>query len=409
MLKNVVLLIGVLGSLSLFLIHSYEWSVSIVVVVYTIIMMFIVFFVVDYLSNQNKEVKQELKNKLKVVSNKSTTKDLQWVKLFNILPFPILMIDTFGTITLSNQLFQAFQLHSSAYESENYFQNNYMLELKEFFREAFLFEKQNTKRLYLLDQEFEIVSVPIRINNKFEGCIIYMQDLTEMLEGEKRQKRFIADASHELKTPLSIIKGMVEILQRPEFEDKDIEQDFLMQIASETNRLESIVKDMLLLSKLSHKNLILEKREDHLSTVISQALDLFIPMFEKKGICVITKLDYNPKILYDFDKISQVIINLLQNAYNYTDQGFVRVTTKKQDNTVVMMIEDSGCGIDENYHDQIFERLFRVDHSRTRDSGGTGLGLAISKSIIDAHNGTIVVQSKIEQGSKFVISLPYKA
>lgn len=406
MLKNIILLLTALGSLSLFLIHSFDWSASIVVVVYTVIMMCIVFFVIDHLSNQNREARQELKQKLKVVSSKSTTKDLQWVKLFNILPFPILMIDTFGDITLSNELFHTFHIQSSGYEKETYFQNNYMLELKEFFREAFLFEKQNTKRLYLFDQDFEIVSVPIRINNKFEGCIIYMQDLTEMLEGEKRQKRFIADASHELKTPLSIIKGMVEILQRPEFDDKDVEKDFLEQIASETNRLESIVKDMLLLSKLSNKDLILEKKEDYISTVINQALDLFIPMFDQKGIGVLTKIKDDPKVVYDFDKLSQVLINLLQNAYNYTDQGYLRITTKQQSNNLLLTIEDSGCGIDESYHEQIFERLFRVDHSRTRDSGGSGLGLAISKSIIEAHGGSICVHSKVDQGSTFTITLP---
>lgn len=232
-----------------------------------------------------------------------------------------------------------------------------------------------------------------------------MQDITRVLEGERLQKRFIADASHELKTPIASIKGMTEILNRPEFDDPQTQTDFLRQINKEVNRLETVVSDLLFISKMSSNKMYLDIAKNDITAVIRQAFDSVISEFVKKNV----SFDFRDKEVFidsDVKQMYQVFSNLLSNAINYTDTGFVRVTIKKLENKIHIIITDTGTGISENDIPFVFERFYRSASDRSRESGGSGLGLAIVKSIVNAHGGQISVTSQLNQGTTFKIEMP---
>lgn len=225
------------------------------------------------------------------------------------------------------------------------------------------------------------------------------------MEGERQQKRFIADASHELKTPIASIKGMAEILNRPEFDDIQTQKDFLRQISKEVNRLETVVADLLFISKMSSNKMYLDIVKNDITAVIRQAYDSVKSQFDRKGVSFIFT-QQEIFIETDSKQMYQVFSNLLNNAIQYTDSGFVEVNIEESEDKINIMVTDTGTGISESDLPFVFERFYRSASDRSRESGGSGLGLAIVKSIILAHGGQITVSSQMQQGTVFTIELP---
>lgn len=406
MLKKHLVYTFVVALIACLCAYIFHWNGYVLLLFFFVFQVAGLIYFYDALDKANEQIANDLHYQLKNISSKSKNKDIQMAKMFEILPFPMMLFDTFGNIVLMNEYFKAFHYKNEIKKGETYLDNGFLIELQDYFKEAYILEKQFSSMIIINDVEYQISAVPIKIKGKFSGSLLYLQDISETLEGEKRQKRFIADASHEFKTPLAIIKGMIEILLRPDFDDVETQRDFLEQIANETNRLEGIVKDMLLLSKLSSPNVILEKNMYSIADAMDQALQPFIPMFKEKQIEIIKKFEDSSLYYFDVEKMKQVFINLYQNAYNHTDHGYIRLSTIKVLDGLLIKVEDSGCGIPDEHQSKIFERLYRVDSSRSRNAGGSGLGLAISKSIVEAHKGTISVESKEHQGSVFTIYLP---
>ncbi|MBN1327179.1 MAG: GHKL domain-containing protein [Candidatus Cloacimonetes bacterium] len=237
--------------------------------------------------------------------------------------------------------------------------------------------------------------------NKETVFILY--DITEFRRLETIKKDFILNVSHELRTPLTSIKGYLETI---EYELKDEHKAYVEIIKRNTDRLINIVKDLLTLSRLEH-DVSLQKEKVSLPYFLESMAKIFSHRLEAKNMDL--KIEFkkdNMSIMADHYKFEQVFINLIDNALKHTEQGFIRITVTQDDNYTVFEISDSGSGIEEKHLSRLFERFYVVDKSRSRKMGGTGLGLSIVKHIVNLHNGTIEVESKIGTGTTFIITMP---
>ncbi|MCC8160032.1 MAG: cell wall metabolism sensor histidine kinase WalK [Oscillospiraceae bacterium] len=237
----------------------------------------------------------------------------------------------------------------------------------------------------------------------------YMCDELEQLE-EKRRK-FVSDASHELKTPMAGIKLICDSLVSAENLEPAMVKEFLSDMSDEVDRLTRIVERLLVLTKLDAGGNSLKIEECDIKVLINQVVRKLTPMATAKDIVMYT--DYHDRnfapILIDYDKIYEAIYNISDNAIKYSPEGgFVHIDVTADNDYLTIRIEDNGPGIPEGERDRIFERFYRLDDSRARDTGGTGLGLAITKEAVLMHNGTIDVANVSEVGSVFTVRLPYK-
>ncbi len=247
------------------------------------------------------------------------------------------------------------------------------------------------------------------INNIIIGSIINIQDITEKVRLENMRSDFVANVSHELKTPLTSISGFVETLKLNENIDQNTRNRFLDIIESESNRLKRLIDDILLLSFIESKDNVLVD-----SVCIYEA---FIEVYDMTSYIAKSK---NIKLTYEFsdksirvflnrDYIKQVFLNLIDNAIKYTPENKnVHVNVGVEQNSIVIRVKDEGVGIPQEDIDRIFERFYRVDKARSRDVGGTGLGLAIIKHIVKSLGGRINVKSELSKGSEFIVTLPQK-
>jgi two-component system OmpR family sensor kinase len=224
-------------------------------------------------------------------------------------------------------------------------------------------------------------------------------------ETKEQMRRFIADASHELRTPLTSIHGFLEVLLRGAANQPDQLDKALKSMYSESTRLNKLVHDLLLLTRLDRAPRP-ELTEGFLDLVVKDMEPQLNILAGPRRLV----LDISPglKCKYDSDQIKQVILNLFQNAVQHTDPayGCIRIALAEKDNGVQLSVEDNGPGISAAHLPHIFDRFYRSDSSRTRKYGGSGLGLAITKSIIDVHGGTIDVISKENEGCIFRVWLP---
>ncbi len=238
----------------------------------------------------------------------------------------------------------------------------------------------------------------------FEHVVVIFHDISEYEKLVRMKKDLMLNVSHELKTPLTAIKGFMEALQD---EVTDPSQKYYLDVIERnTNRLVNIVKDLLHLATVE-RDIKFDFKLSDLNQIINNAASLFTDKFHKKNIDFVLDIQKNlPQVYLDDFRIEQVLINLLQNAYQYTDKGKIRLSCTTNENCVVFSVKDSGAGIPESNIPHLFERFYVVDKSRSKKYGGTGLGLSIVKHIVIKHKGTIDVKSKMNQGTEFIVTLP---
>lgn len=361
-----------------------------------------------YLENNQKamQIKEnlELQEEIKSTAKDAHLKNKQLLAIVGSIPFPMLLMDQFGNIVMHNNLSEI-SLDMPFQDDMSYLNNNFVRTISEFIKDAFILEKPLDKIMKVNGIEYQGLSVPVTAKKKYSGCLILFQDISKTLEGEKIQKRFIADASHELKTPIAVIKGMVEILNREDFDDEVTRVEFMEQIEVEINRLDVLVKDLLQLSRLSMSNPILERKKVNLCDIIRKTITSLEKQAEKKGLSIVCDFQCQDEVFCDPGKMQQVILNLLSNAIKYSDTGTITLRTKNASPYYILEVEDQGAGLDEQQLSHIFERFYRVDDDRSRKSGGSGLGLPIVKGIIDAHGGKLEVHSTPGKGTTFSIKL----
>jgi len=258
-----------------------------------------------------------------------------------------------------------------------------------------------------VQKTFQINASPILEDNFISGCLLVIHDITEIRRLEKVRSDFVANISHELKTPLTSIKGFVETLLEGALEDNENSRDFLRIINEHTNRLNNLINDLLALSYLESKEAELEKEKVNIRQLLEEVLSGFKAQLNKKGIEVKNELMPNFVLVADKEKIQQVIINLIDNAIKFNKENcFIRIYCEDLNDKVKIIIEDSGVGIPSKDIPRIFERFYRVDKARSRELGGTGLGLSIVKHIVELHGGSVGVESTEGLGSKFYFYLP---
>ncbi|MGI6698780.1 MAG: ATP-binding protein [Christensenellales bacterium] len=224
---------------------------------------------------------------------------------------------------------------------------------------------------------------------------------------DKTRNQFVSDASHELKTPLATMKIMIEsLIYQPDMEE-GLRTEFLSDVNKEIDRLSAIVGDLLTLVRADGKSVKLDRSRMFLSDVVEDAAHRLRMLADKKSQTLNLELHEMGEIYADKARIDQVVYNLMENAVKYTQEGgTITVTLTKQGREAQLTIEDNGPGIPEDNLTHVFERFYRVDKARGRESGGTGLGLAIAQQMINLHSGTIQVESEEGKGTKFIVLLP---
>jgi two-component system phosphate regulon sensor histidine kinase PhoR len=242
-------------------------------------------------------------------------------------------------------------------------------------------------------------------------ALFVLHDITKQKRLESVRKDFVANVSHELRTPLSVIKGYVETLVDGRDMPVDDRERFLRTIQRHTERLNSLLEDLLALSRLESINPELHREPVSLSTLITGLIDDYRARPATAGHSLNFALDPAvDEILIDPLKITQVFENLLENALKYAPRGsHIDISTRLHANDVEVCVRDNGPGIPEADLPHIFERFYRVDKGRSREKGGTGLGLSIVKHIVQLHGGRVWCESKLGQGTAFFFSLPLHA
>jgi two-component system phosphate regulon sensor histidine kinase PhoR len=239
------------------------------------------------------------------------------------------------------------------------------------------------------------------------GLVLVFHDITDLRRLEQVRKDFVANVSHELRTPLTAIKGYVEALRDDPKVELPQRHRFLEIIETHTDRLNLIITDLLLLSKIESGQIPLKQEPVELAVLINRILGLLSHQIDRKQHKMVLNIPATlPPVLGDEERLGQVFSNLLDNAVKYTpDKGTLTITAVLNDRMIEVSIEDTGIGIPPKDLSRIFERFYRVDKARSRELGGTGLGLAIVKHLVEAHGGTVSVESA-GKGSRFTVQLP---
>ncbi|TDO15499.1 two-component system OmpR family sensor kinase [Bacillus subtilis] len=258
------------------------------------------------------------------------------------------------------------------------------------------------KRLPVYRKQMEIDTLAISFNHMLERI---ETSFKAEKEAKERIRQFVSDASHELRTPLTSIHGFIEVLLRGAALQPEQRERALNSMYEESKRATRLIEDLLFLAKIDRVPSFEMKRGDLDSLIREMEPQLSLLAKERKLQLL---LEDHAEAVFDGDKMKQVILNLVYNAVQYTDEktGAITISLQKNDDGVMLMIADNGTGIAPEHLPHLFNRFYRADPSRSRKYGGSGLGLAITKSIIDSHNGTIDVKSEIGRGTVFLIRLP---
>ncbi|MFT8870829.1 MAG: ATP-binding protein [Sporolactobacillus sp.] len=258
---------------------------------------------------------------------------------------------------------------------------------------------------------FDVSCAPILDSDKrVRGIVVVFHDITDIKRLENVRKDFVANVSHELKTPITSIIGFTETLLDGAKDDAQSVEAFLQIILHEGQRLQSLVADLLDLSKIEREHFTIDWQQVSLSQLLQTVLPLFQEKVRAKQIALTVKNNGEGVAAGDPYRIRQIMINLINNAISYTPPGGkVTVSIFDQREWSVFIVSDTGIGIAADQIPRIFERFYRVDKARSRESGGTGLGLAIVKHLVEAHNGNIDVASQPGKGTTFTISFKKKA
>lgn len=323
----------------------------------------------------------------------------------------LILIDGRGYINLVNRAYkELFEVESGDFLYHLYYDAFHHKEVIDVVEEIFMTEVKVRKQLHLPlkieRRHFEVYGAPIiGTNDEWKGIVLVFHDITELKKLEQMRKDFVANVSHELKTPITSIKGFSETLLDGALSDRQTAEYFLSIILKESDRLQSLIQDLLDLSKTEQQGFILSIQPCDVVEMLKEIIFMLRSKAEEKEVeLLLSSPDEEVYILGDLNRLKQVFINLINNALTYTPKGGkVRVVVDDKGDCAIITVSDTGIGISEEEIPRIFERFYRVDKARGRNSGGTGLGLAIVKHLVEAHKGHISVTSKVGQGTIFKV------
>lgn len=259
----------------------------------------------------------------------------------------------------------------------------------------------------------KVSATPIKnkANKKIrQGVLIAVEDVTNLRKLETMRSDFVSNVTHELKTPLTSIKGFVEVLKEGAIDDQASAKRFLDIIDIESDRLTILIEDILSLSEIESMRLDKNTGNHVIGNIVTEVKEILDGKAKKKNIAIVLNLQEDlPIFKCNRDRIKQLFINLIDNSIKYTDTGSVTVECKESRDKAFLVIKviDTGIGIEEEHLERLFERFYRVDKGRSRNLGGTGLGLSIVKHIAELYHGTVDVKSVYGTGTTMKIRLPY--
>jgi two-component system, OmpR family, phosphate regulon sensor histidine kinase PhoR len=325
----------------------------------------------------------------------------------------LILIDSRGYINLINRTYkELFGVRNSEYLFKLYYEVIENKEVCKIIEDIFMTEQKVRKQLVIPikieRRHFEVYGVPIiGTNDVWKGILLVFHDITEIKKLEQTRKDFVANVSHELRTPITSIKGFSETLLDGAMENKETLEAFLNIILKETDRLQSLINDLLELSKIENEGFSLSIQSFNLVDSLKEVVEILHGKALEKEITL--GLEECPEEVFvegDIYRLKQVFINIVSNALLYTPNGGrVSIKIEESPKKVQVHISDSGMGIEKEEIPRIFERFYRVNKARDRNSGGTGLGLAIVKHLLEAHKGKVTVDSELGKSTTFCIEL----
>ncbi|UBH12501.1 two-component system histidine kinase PnpS [Macrococcus armenti] len=347
---------------------------------------------------------QDFMNEQKLQRNRLET-------ILQNIPSATMLVNNYGEVLIANETYLKQFNRGNPIARDHYDNVVESTDVKRMIKEAIATEKPVSEALEMKvnvhKKFFDVSVVPVlsKKRKRIEGIVIVLHDITQLKTLEQMRKDFVANVSHELKTPITSIKGFAETLLDGAKEEPETLEMFLNIILKESNRIQVLVSELLELSKIEQANHF-KMSKVNVPQKVFNSVEVVHPLAEKKNIKFNLQLEKDLYVLAEPSKLKQVMINLLSNAVNYSPENAqITVKTFLMDGECIVEIIDEGIGIAPDETERIFERFYRVDKARSRDSGGTGLGLAIVKHIIEVFNGEIEVESELGKGSTFRIKL----
>lgn len=279
-------------------------------------------------------------------------------------------------------------------------------ELDQLLRSAVTTGEPVTSVIEVRVPERRALSIRVAPLTESNRAVLVLRDVTEESRTMQLRRQFVAHASHELKSPVASLQTLAEAVDRAIDDDPEATRSLIARMTGEAERLGRLVKGLLDLSRLEEPGAISNRTAD-VSAIVHAQVDSLTELAETKSIEI--RLDVTPgvQVAGDGSQLGLMVRNLLDNALRYTpEEGRVSVTVDKEGNEARIVVSDNGVGIPLRHQSRIFERFFRVDDSRSRETGGTGLGLAIVKHVAEIHSGLVRVESELGEGSTFEVVLP---
>ena len=325
----------------------------------------------------------------------------------------LLMFGREGSVNLLNGVFEkTFGFSKSEVIGKTFKSIGLPTDIENLIEEVFMTEQVREKQVRVdvggVSSYMSVYGAPvIGHHGNWLGIIVVLHDITKLVQLEEVRKDFVANVSHELRTPVTSIKGFTETLLDGAMEDPVILKEFLGIIQKESDRLHYLIDDLLALSGMERDGFSLQFTAVNLNAVIEDAIRGVSGKLERKNMDVLVTIPDEFILEADAGRLIQVMVNLLSNAINYSkEQTKITVTVKKVKTDAIIEVKDEGIGIAQSELPRLFERFYRVDRARSRESGGTGLGLAIVKHLAEAHGGTVDVKSVVGRGTAFQIRIP---
>lgn len=342
-----------------------------------------------------------------------TDKNIKFDAILNSIMYSFIAVDQNLRIILINSIaVKFFDIKQDSVIGKRFIEVIRSHQLNEILQKTIDRNTSQVKELMLGSPESGILSVhssPIMAANSEgtnAGAIITIQDITAMKKSEQIRTEFVSNVTHELKTPLTSIRGFVETLRNGAIYDASIAPRFLEIIDIEAERLTMLINDILQLSEIENAKSDTNIGEHDLSGIITEVLSILAPEADKKGVTLKSNMAKKIIVKVNRDRIKQLLINLIENAIKYNkENGIVLVKAAKSEGSLTISVEDTGIGIEEEHLSRIFERFYRVDKGRSRSMGGTGLGLSIVKHIVNLYDGNVSVESEPGKGTKFTVQL----
>jgi len=355
------------------------------------------------------EMSEQLEKKIKAVTEDKNKMEA----ILSSMQEGVIVFDKNENILLFNSsLYQMLELRSEKYIGRPFWEIISNNEINSILKQTLKKEDSLSAQVSLLYPEARIIHIQTAPINDDQGMLLgvvgVFHDITNLKKLEKARSEFIANVSHELKTPITSIIGFVETLRNGAEDDIKKRDEFLNIIHSQSQRLIDLLNDILSLSRIEFREIKMDIQPVAIKEILDNTQALYKNKIESKKqsfqVDIPSKL---PPVLSDPEMIAQAFSNLIDNAIKFTpEKGQIKVTAREKDNFVQIDISDTGIGIAEKYLPRLFERFYRVDKARSREMGGTGLGLAIVKHIVQAHKGRITVESQPGKGSTFSVFLP---